>query len=206
MVGVRRLLSFGLAWLVAAVAASVIAWQGVGLVGDQVTDRRPATFTADEIDAELAERGAEDTSPTTTPLTPAIRRRRARPRRSGGRPTGAGDPHVPPGRRVRRAALHPDGVTLEQAVPKLGFEVRYQPVEGNGWRVEFATRGAAGSKAGGTAAPASGSTTTSTTTVTTGTTAATTAATSTVVHRRPGTATAAGRSSPGPAGRGFADP
>jgi hypothetical protein len=22
-------------------------------------------------------------------------------------------------------------------VPKLGFEVRYQPVEGNGWRVEF---------------------------------------------------------------------
>jgi hypothetical protein len=137
MVGVRRLLSFGLAWLVAAVAASVIAWQGVGLVGDQVTDRRPATFTADEIDAELAERGAEDTSPTTTPPDTGDQAP------EGPTTTTAGDQPAPETRTYPLGGgfavlrFTPDGVTLEQAVPKLGFEVRYQPVEGNGWRVEF---------------------------------------------------------------------
>jgi hypothetical protein len=137
MVGVRRLLSFGLAWLVAAVAASVIAWQGVGLVGDQVTDRRAATLTADEIEAKLAEPAAEETSPPTTPPGTGDQAP------EGPTTTTAGDQPAPETRTYRLGGgfavlrFTPDGVTLEQAVPKLGFEVRYQPVEGNGWRVEF---------------------------------------------------------------------
>jgi hypothetical protein len=139
MKGVRRLLSFGLAWLAAAVAASVIAWQGVGLVGDQVTDtdQRPATLTADEIEAALAEPAGDDTSPPTTPPGTGDQAPQ------GPTTTTSGDQPAPETRTYRlgggTAVLRftPDGVTLEQAVPKLGFEVRYQPVEGNGWRVEF---------------------------------------------------------------------
>ena len=50
------MLTFGLAWLAAAVVASAVAWQGVGLIGAQVTDSRPETLSAGQIDAELAER------------------------------------------------------------------------------------------------------------------------------------------------------
>jgi hypothetical protein len=137
MKGVRRLLSLGLVWLVAAVVASVIAWQGVGLVGDQVTDRRPATFTEDEVEAELAEQAREDTSPPTTPPGTGDQSP------EGPTTTTAGDQSAPEARTYRLGGgtvvlrFGPAGVTLEQAVPKLGFEVRYQPVEDNGWRVEF---------------------------------------------------------------------
>jgi hypothetical protein len=137
MKGVRRLLSFGLGWLAAAVVASVIAWQGVGLVGDQVTDRRPATLTEDEVEAELAQPAGEDTSPPTTPSGTGDQAP------EGPTTTTAGDQSAPETRTYRLGGgtvvlrFTPDGVTLEQAVPKLGFEVRYQPVEGNGWRVEF---------------------------------------------------------------------
>lgn len=137
MKGVRRLLSFGLVWLVAAVVASVIAWQGVGLVGDQVTDRRPATYTEDEVEAALAEPTGEDTSPPTTPPGTGDQAP------DGPTSTTAGDQPAPETRTYRLSGgtvvlrFSPAGVTLEQAVPELGFEVRDQPVEGNGWRVEF---------------------------------------------------------------------
>src|SRR5262245_54924190 len=49
----RRILAFGLAWLCAAVVAVVVAWQGVGLIGDQVTSNRPATLSASEVEAAL---------------------------------------------------------------------------------------------------------------------------------------------------------
>jgi hypothetical protein len=136
MVGVRRLLSFGLAWLAAAVAASVIAWQGVGLVGDQVTDRRPATLTPEEIEAELAEPAGEDPSPTTSP-----------PGTGGSAPEGSTTtPGDDPAAETRTYDLGggsvalrftPDGVEIAWARPKPDFEVRDQPAEGNGWRVEF---------------------------------------------------------------------
>jgi hypothetical protein len=61
---VRRILTFGLAWLAAAVLASVVAWQGVSLIGAQVTDSRPETLSAGEIDAELAEATATSERPT----------------------------------------------------------------------------------------------------------------------------------------------
>jgi hypothetical protein len=134
---VRRLLSFGLAWLAAAVAASVIAWQGVGLVGDQVTDRRPATLTAEEIEAALAEPAGDDPSPPTSP-----------PGTSGSAPEGptttttVADPEAELltydlGGGTVALRFSPGGVTIEFAVPEPGFEVRSQDVEGNGVRVEF---------------------------------------------------------------------
>jgi hypothetical protein len=64
MGGVRRILTFGLAWLAAAVTASVIAWQGVSLIGAQVTDSRPETLSAGDIEAELAEPASPTDGPT----------------------------------------------------------------------------------------------------------------------------------------------
>ncbi|HKE77541.1 MAG TPA: hypothetical protein VKB57_28230 [Acidimicrobiales bacterium] len=50
----RRFFAFGVAWLAAAVVATVVAWQGVGLIGDQVTDKQSSTLSAAQIDAALA--------------------------------------------------------------------------------------------------------------------------------------------------------
>ncbi len=61
----RRILAFGLAWLCAAVIAVVVAWQGVGLVGDQVTSDRPATLTSSQVEDAL--QGDATDSPTVHP-------------------------------------------------------------------------------------------------------------------------------------------
>ena len=135
----RRLLTFGLAWLVAAVVATTVAWQGVGLVGDQVTDDRPATLTASEVEAALAA-GAEGT--TTGPTaSPSPGHRRTTGPTTTAAPAAPGPPpetrSVRAHRGVGRAALHPDGVSVVFATPNPGYQVRSEPTDGGGWRVEF---------------------------------------------------------------------
>jgi len=70
---VRRIFTLSVAWLAAAIVAAVVAWQGVGLIGDQVTDHREGMLTAAQIDAALAEaeRGGIAIPPTSTTLAPA---------------------------------------------------------------------------------------------------------------------------------------
>jgi hypothetical protein len=62
----RRAVTFGIAWLTAAVIAAVIAWQGVGVVDEQVTDDRPAPLQAAEVAAALAA-ATTSTAPATEP-------------------------------------------------------------------------------------------------------------------------------------------
>lgn len=111
-------------WLAAAVAAAVVAWQGVGLVGDQVTSRRPATLDAAQIDAAL------DESTTTTAAG-----------EQGGPAPSADDAAETETFRVTggSAALRfsPDGVTLLWATPDAGYEVRQEPGDHDGLRIEF---------------------------------------------------------------------
>ena len=137
--GVRRLLTFGLAWLVAAVVATTVAWQGVGLVGDQVTDDRPATLTASDVDAALAA-GAEGT--TTDPTASSVP---GAPSTTGPATTAApADSGSPPETRSYAltggsAALRfsPEGVSVVFATPNPGYSVRSDSTDGGGWRVEF---------------------------------------------------------------------
>jgi hypothetical protein len=65
---VRRTLSFAAAWVVAAVLALVVAWQGVSVVADQVTNRRPAPLGAEEVRRQLE---SEQAAAATTTLAPA---------------------------------------------------------------------------------------------------------------------------------------
>jgi hypothetical protein len=51
---VQRTATFLAAWVLAAVVATAIAWQGVGIVGDQVTTSRPAALDQAAVRAELA--------------------------------------------------------------------------------------------------------------------------------------------------------
>ncbi|HEX6419871.1 MAG TPA: hypothetical protein VFZ77_15325 [Acidimicrobiales bacterium] len=124
----RRSLALGFAWLLAAAVAVVVAWQGVGLVGDQVTDRRPATLTDAEIEAAL-----EATPPTTAPGTTAT----TPPADQG----GAGEDAAIETFRVTGGAaalrFSPGGVTVVWATPDHGYEVESEPGDGNGWRIEF---------------------------------------------------------------------
>lgn len=129
----RRILAFGLAWLAAGILASVVAWQGVGLIGDQVTDDHPDTLTAAQVDEALARssRSSEATTPTT-----------AAPGTTGPSTTAA--PSVEPVTRVYTLAggsaafrFTPDEVTLAWATPNAGYTARNGPGDNGGWRVEF---------------------------------------------------------------------
>ena len=127
----RRLLALGAAWVSAAVVATTVAWQGVGLVGDQVTDDRPATLTAAEVEAALAT-GSSGSTPqsnstgTTSTAPPAAPSEPAPETRSYALTGGS-------------AALRfaPSGVTVVFATPNPGYQVRSEPTDGGGWRVEF---------------------------------------------------------------------
>lgn len=125
----RRSLALGLAWLLAAAVATAVAWQGVGLIGDQVTDPRPATLTDAEIEAAL------EATPTTTTAPP----RTGTPPPGGG--AGAGEEAVIETFDVTGGAaalrFSPDGVTVVWATPDPGYEVESEPGDGNGWRIEF---------------------------------------------------------------------
>jgi hypothetical protein len=132
---VRRLLTLGVAWVAAAIVATAVAWQGVGLVGDQVTDDRPASLTAAEVEAAVAaadasgDGGTTAASPTTAP--PAT--------------TATTAPNQPaPVTRTYdlvggSTALRftPEGVTVVFATPEAGYQVRSEPRDDGGWRVEF---------------------------------------------------------------------
>jgi hypothetical protein len=91
MDAVRRFFAFGLAWLAAAVVATVVAWQGVGLIGDQVTGDSPSTLSASEIEEKLASTTTEE-----APSSSSAPRRSTRTG-AGGDPAGTTRPTTAPG-------------------------------------------------------------------------------------------------------------
>jgi hypothetical protein len=64
---VPKFAAFAAAWLAAAAVAVVVAWQGVGIVTNQVTDDRPAPLAADEVRALTDEARARDTADDAAP-------------------------------------------------------------------------------------------------------------------------------------------
>ena len=141
----RRVLTLGVAWLAAAVVAAVVAWQGVGLVGDQVTDDRPATLSAAQIEGALgvpvapvpgdatpgtATDAGPATPPTTTAPTPTTAPPPAPEQQAVVRPYS-----VTGGNAV--LSFTPAGVTVALARPDPSYQVRSEPTDGNGWRIEF---------------------------------------------------------------------
>ena len=127
---VRRSLALGALWVVAAALAAGVAWAGIGVVGDQVTDDRPAPWSADEV-AQAVEAGQ---APTTTTAPPA----------DGTTTTAAPPTDASATTRTFRmeggvATLRfsPAGVEVVGATPNEGFSVDNEPEHGNGVKVEF---------------------------------------------------------------------
>ena len=80
----RRVALYGIGWVAAAAAAVLLAWQGVGLVGRNVTDNHPRALTADEAREALGDGSPVDGgSPGTGPATTS-------PTGGGGSPAGPG--------------------------------------------------------------------------------------------------------------------
>lgn len=158
----KRTVTLGVVWLVAAAVAVTVAWQGVSVVGDQVTDERPAPLAASDIEARLAEEAATSTttadasSTSTTTSTTVVSTDTSA---SGGGPvpttptTTAPVPTVVPTTTVPAPATEtrtynlvggtaalrfsPSGVTVVFANPAPGFSVEVEPEHGNGVKVEF---------------------------------------------------------------------
>jgi hypothetical protein len=130
---VRRTLALGAVWVAAAAVAAGVAWAGIGVVGDQVTDDRPAPLSADEVAQAVASQSASST--TTAP---------------GGAPTTTAAPPVDPSATTRTIRMEggvvtlsftPAGVDVVGATPNQGFTVDTEPEHGNGARVEFESDG-----------------------------------------------------------------
>ena len=130
-------------WLATAVGAVVLAWQGVSVVADQVTDDRPAPLAASEIEAHLAEAEAEaevepSTSTSTSTTSTAVTTTPGLVTTTTTPSTAAGETRTY-NLRGGTAALRfaPQGVTVVFANPAEGFTVEVEPEHGNGVKVEF---------------------------------------------------------------------
>ncbi len=128
-----RSVALVLAWLIAAGGTLAVAWRGVAVVGDQVTDDRPAPLTAEELGAP-----AEDPTSTSVPGSATSTDPPAPTTAVGGpdQPEPETRPYPLIGGTVT-LQFAPSGVTVLDAVPNQGFSVEVEPEHGNGWKVEF---------------------------------------------------------------------
>jgi hypothetical protein len=186
---VSKILAFVAAWAVAAAVSLAVAWQGVAIVGDQVTARRPAPLSAGEIQAQVqadaaattttvaptpddhggdqqpAAGNVETSTPTTAPpkaqATPKFtpppttvppgddpsshdstddRRRESSPPPTTST-TAAPSPSTSRTYTLEGGSVSlkfsPSGVTVSWANPKAGYDVKVEPEDGNGVKVEF---------------------------------------------------------------------
>jgi hypothetical protein len=129
---VRRLVTFAVAWLFAAGAATTAAWQGVALVTDQVTDDRPAALAGSDVQDRL-DAGSPGSTPTSTTGPPA----------ASSAPT-TGPVQADPETRTYRLEggtttiqFSPSEVRATVVTPNPGFSVKTSEAEDTGWRVEF---------------------------------------------------------------------
>lgn len=167
-----KILAFVAAWFVAAAVALAVAWQGVAIVTDQVTEQRPAPLSAGEIKAagksEAASPSSMPASSVPTPSPSSVPTQAAAPsttvRPSSPTTTVRAEDRTPtssvatvpstttttasaPASSVTRTytlvggsaslKFSPSGVTVNWANPNPGFDVKVEPENGNGVKVEF---------------------------------------------------------------------
>lgn len=113
----------------AALVAVTVSWQGVNVVGDQVTDERPALLSAGEIERRLAE---ASTAPPATPTATVSTADRASAAAPGAETRTY---NLKGGTAALRFA--PGGVEVVFANPAPGYRVEVEPEHGNGVKVEF---------------------------------------------------------------------
>lgn len=115
--------------MAAAASAAGVAWAGIGVVGNQVTDDRPAPLSSEQVAQELQAGQA----PATTTSAP-------------GRGTSTTAPPADPSATTKTYRMQGGVVTLRfstagvevvGASPYEGFTVDTEPEHGNGVRVEF---------------------------------------------------------------------
>jgi hypothetical protein len=130
---VSRSLALVVAWVVAAGASLGVAWRGVAVVGEQVTDDRPAPLTAEELrTAGSATDGSSSSTAPSTPTSPSSTPTTTAP---GSSPSETRDYTVIGGEVT--LAFSPAGVTVVLATPNPGFESDQEPEHGNGIQVDF---------------------------------------------------------------------
>jgi len=133
---VRRSLTYSALWVVAAGLATTAAWQGVGLVTHQVTDDRPDTLAAADVQAKLDLAAPDEPVATTTvplgdPTTAPTSASTTAPEAAGETRTYTSEG----GSATLR--FTPAGAEVVLSKPNAGFDVDTEPEHGNGVRVEF---------------------------------------------------------------------
>lgn len=137
----RRTVTLGAVWVLAAAVAVFVAWQGVAVVGDQVTDERPAPLAASEIEARLATTttappGSSSTTNSTTTTTTVSDPTTTTATASTTAPAGETRTYNLQGG-TASLRFSPAGVEVVFANPAPGFSVEAEPEHTNGVKVEF---------------------------------------------------------------------
>jgi hypothetical protein len=133
----RRLVTFTVAWLFAAVAATTAAWQGVSLVTREVTDERPSALAASDVQSRLGDASPPDASGTTAPPSSA----------PATTTTTAPDAPAPVTKTYRLTGgtatiqFSPTSVQATLVAPNPGFTIKKNGPEDGGWRVELESEG-----------------------------------------------------------------
>lgn len=162
-----RSVKFALAWLLAAGVAVTAAWQGVAIVGNQVTEDRPRSLSAREVREALDASGSrsdrdgagespgdgttalppspeDEPDPVTTPrqsTTVPPTATTAPPSTTAPSPSTTAAPAETRTYRLTGGSValqfSPASVTVLWANPNPGFDVEREPEHGNGVKVEF---------------------------------------------------------------------
>jgi hypothetical protein len=140
----RRSVTFSLAWVCAAGAATFAAGQGVALVTHAVTSDRPSAFTAAQVDGKVADLGPSATTapPATTTTSPSVPDATSTTTTAPSAPSETHTYNLTGGTATFR--FSPDGVTVVAAVPNSGFTTTTEPESENGFagiRVQFESDG-----------------------------------------------------------------
>jgi hypothetical protein len=142
---VRRSVTFTLAWLIAAGVATGAAWQGVAIVTNQVTNDRPDSFSAAEVQGQLdaADADADAAAATTTTVDSTGSTDTTTNSSSTTTPTTTATTVAPINQTFNLVGgsttlqFTPSGVTVLGSTPNLGFSVEQETEHGNGVKVEF---------------------------------------------------------------------
>jgi hypothetical protein len=141
----RRSVTFSLAWLCAAGAATFAAGQGVAVVTHAVTSDRPSALTASQVETKVGADAAASTSTTVAAGTGGSTTTTAPPASTTTTTTTTAPvASVPVTYTVVGGTVtfrvSPTEVTMESASPNSGFSVTSEPENENGFdglRVQF---------------------------------------------------------------------
>ena len=131
MVSMRRGFALGLGWVAVTAAAVLVAWRGVDVVADQLTESRPSSLSSAAVASALTDEGTggKTSAPTSTTVrrsTTSVRPGTTAPPTSGPPPTVTPRTTAPPATTAATTAPPPAAETRSYGLVGGTVGIRYE--------------------------------------------------------------------------------